>query len=164
MGYRDDFYTADNLIGHSGDPKSHPTVYFMRDIGKTVLFGHITQKPDVAENVGREKVNEHPEYLITNEEFEDGMHAVEWAGDDEIHTSRNRLVPIDESSDEVRALLLAAIAKCTEMKKWGEMTRAQRRMATKGGPKNMNDLKKFWKNFAAAAKKKRATTRPVQTA
>lgn len=156
MGYRDDFYTADNLVGHTGDPKNHPTVYFMRDIGPTVLFGHITQKHEIPENVGRERVDEHPEYLITNEEFEDGVHAVEWAGDRDLHTSRNVFVDIDDSSKEVRALLLGAITKCTDMKKWGEMTRAQRRMACKGGPKNVTDLKKFWKNFAKAAKKRRA--------
>ena len=63
MGYRDDFYTADNLIGYSGDLYKTPTVYFESDSE----YGHITQAHPYPQNVGREPVESNEGYFLGNE-------------------------------------------------------------------------------------------------
>jgi hypothetical protein len=52
MAYRPDFYTADNIIGYTGDIDNNPTVYFLTDLE----YGHITQAHRDTDNVGREEV------------------------------------------------------------------------------------------------------------
>lgn len=79
MGYRDDFYKAENIIGFTGDLANNPTVYFADAGGKSpklekvggsdkvvVSFGHITQAHSIAANVGREAVREAYSYSIFN--------------------------------------------------------------------------------------------------
>lgn len=79
MGYRDDFYTKDNILGYTGTLEDNPTVYFadagginprtVKVGGKDkvlVSFGHITQVHEIATNVGRERVGESYSYTIAN--------------------------------------------------------------------------------------------------
>jgi hypothetical protein len=79
MGYRDDFYIKDNILGYTGTIGKDPTVYFA-DAGGTaprlakvngkdhvlVTFGHITQFHDIADNIGRGAVMESTSYSIYN--------------------------------------------------------------------------------------------------
>jgi hypothetical protein len=71
MGYRDDFYKKDNILGYTGDLMKDPTVYFADagglnpktvDVdGRTqvlVSFGRITQDHPHKNNIGRGKVHE----------------------------------------------------------------------------------------------------------
>ena len=51
MGYRDDFYIVDFIIGYTGVLHKSPSVYFF-DPAKNA-FGHITQHHEVANNIGR---------------------------------------------------------------------------------------------------------------
>ena len=79
MGYRDDFYKKDNILGYTGDLMKDPTVYFADagglnpntvDVdGRTqvlVSFGRITQVHPHEDNVGRGKVHECYSYSISN--------------------------------------------------------------------------------------------------
>ena len=82
MGYYDQLYRRDNIIGYSGQLNNNPTVYFMTESRdekgslktKTVggvaqilfLNGHITQHHNDASNIGREKVKESYSYSIMN--------------------------------------------------------------------------------------------------
>ena len=79
MGYRDDFYKEENILGYTGQLGSNPTVYFadaggvnpkLQQVGDkqkvVVQFGHITQAHDDSTNVGRERVREAFSYSICN--------------------------------------------------------------------------------------------------
>lgn len=80
MGYRDDFYKKENIIGWTGDINGDSySVYFADCIGNppktvrvadvdqiVVQFGHITQKHDCPYNIGREEVGESFSYSIFN--------------------------------------------------------------------------------------------------
>jgi hypothetical protein len=79
MGYRDDFYKEENILGYTGKLGSNPTVYFadaggvnpkLQQVGDkqkvVVQFGHITQAHDDPTNVGRERVREAYSYSICN--------------------------------------------------------------------------------------------------
>jgi hypothetical protein len=111
MGYRDDFYVEDNIIGYTGDVQSNPTVYFKatcRDDHKKITFGHITQAHGEAGNVGREPVRNSATYAVFNRMVDGKMRLQEcvygpeqltdiglvgekaFAGYYEFHTSRNR--------------------------------------------------------------------------
>lgn len=85
MGYRDDFYCADNILGYTGDISKPTTVtVYFADAGGVnpklqtvngaqkvvVSFGHITQVHDIAANVGREAVREAYSYSICNVMYE----------------------------------------------------------------------------------------------
>jgi hypothetical protein len=91
MGYRDDFYTRDNIIGYTGDLHGPFTVYFA-DAGVLnprtkevngrlqvlVSFGRITQEHPHEDNIGRGKVHECYSYSISNVQRPDGReHAQE---------------------------------------------------------------------------------------
>src|SRR4051812_46165530 len=85
MGYRDDFYKKENIIGYTGNLQGLCTVYFA-DAGvlnpKTVevngkqqiltSFGRITQDYPDPGNIGRAKVNESFSYAMTNGGKRDG--------------------------------------------------------------------------------------------
>ena len=92
MGYRDDFYCADNILGYTGDIKKDTTItVYFADAGGlnpklqtvngkqkvVVQFGHITQVHDIAANVGREAVREAYSYSISNVMYEGAEHAQE---------------------------------------------------------------------------------------
>ncbi|CAN7380674.1 hypothetical protein LJR289_002240 [Pseudoduganella sp. LjRoot289] len=64
MGYRDDFYKIENIIGITGPIESLPSVYFQDK--KTGEFGHITQIHGCDWNQGRSTVQTDPGYQILN--------------------------------------------------------------------------------------------------
>jgi hypothetical protein len=80
MGYRDDFYVKENIIGWTGDINGDAfTVYFADCHGSpprtvriagvdqiVVQYGHITQKHDCPYNIGREEIDECFSYSIFN--------------------------------------------------------------------------------------------------
>jgi len=66
MGYRDDFYTKDNIIGYTGVLRSWPapSIYFYdRALNQS---GAITQHYDDPRNIGRRPVLAYDDYLIFN--------------------------------------------------------------------------------------------------
>jgi hypothetical protein len=80
MGYKDDFYVKQNIIGWTGDINGKAFSVYFADCGGTppktvrvadvdqivVQFGHITQKHDCPYNIGREEVGESFSYSIFN--------------------------------------------------------------------------------------------------
>ncbi|GAA5165105.1 hypothetical protein [Viridibacterium curvum] len=84
MGYRDDFYMVQYIIGYTGNLNDFPTVYFIK--GKE--FGHITQKHDESQNVGRMEVYASDGYTIGNKMVEKIRGKV-------MHTSRSTLTKVD---------------------------------------------------------------------
>ena len=71
MGYRDDFYTQENIVGYTGvldDGTKPPSVYFVQRVQNGVFYGHITQYYDDPKNVGREPVRRCSVYAITNQD------------------------------------------------------------------------------------------------
>ncbi len=109
-GYRDDFYSAENIVGYTGTIGQNETVYFK----KGDEYGRITQDHKQPENIGRNKVREDALYEIKNEDHDDGkgLRAREYKGDGKggqkaTHTSRNPFVPVD--SEETRQELAKAI-------------------------------------------------------
>jgi hypothetical protein len=91
MGYRDDFYKVQYIIGYTGDLHDFPTVYFQ----KGNEFGHITQKHPDSQNVGRMKVEASNSYFIGNEIVEGSLKLVEKIRGRIIHVSRNTLTKVD---------------------------------------------------------------------
>lgn len=140
MGYRDDFYTKDNILGYTGKLDDNPTVYFA-DAGRmnpktvkvggrdqvVVSFGHITQAHDIATNVGREQVDESWSYSIHNIVENGHEHAQEavygrlrGAAEPthvDFHTSRNRFEAVTKGNLDI---LARAIAKFPNIKKMYE--------------------------------------------
>lgn len=145
MGYRDDFYVTENIIGYTGTLTEHPTVYFLLMDGLTEVggrthvkcyFGHITQKHDNEENVGREPVRQSYSYSIHNvtkngeERAEECVYGRQELrsnhlggkttsdGHERFHTSRNRFEKVTAGNKE---LLAAAIDANQVMKKnWAD--------------------------------------------
>ena len=84
MGYKDEFYKEDNIIGYTGHLLRDPTVYFFESgimylttgMPKTInihgkdqillMFGHITQKYSNSDYLRRERVRKSYSYSICN--------------------------------------------------------------------------------------------------
>lgn len=107
MGYRDDFYAVGNIIGYSGSLHSFPTVYFQT----ANEYGHITQKHDTSQNVGRMEVSQANGYSIGNETIQGQLRLVERVGGKAIHVSRSTLTRVPASDAATLAILAQAIWK-----------------------------------------------------
>ena len=105
MGYRDDFYAVENIIGYSGRVSDFPTVYFQNGDE----FGHITQKHGYPQNVGRMEVHADPNYVMENAEYQGGIRLIERIGDRLIHVSRSTFKPIETTTFDDQAVLVQAI-------------------------------------------------------
>lgn len=105
MGYRDDFYVKENIIGYTGDLKGLPTVYFKRTIeGGFDEWARITQVyPDNRANEGRAFVRKNRSYVMRNEMDTDGMHGVEYVNGAHHHTSRNEFHAVTGGTLDVLA-------------------------------------------------------------
>jgi hypothetical protein len=105
MGYEDEFYRAENIIGYTGDINNKPTVYFQT----TSQYGRITQAHPKVDNIGRNKVRSiaADNYTWKNVDVPGkGKRMVEYRNGQKFHTSRNFFI---EVTDETRDLLAAAI-------------------------------------------------------
>lgn len=91
MGYRDDFYMVQYIVGYTGNLHNYPTVYFQ----KGNEFGHITQKHGESQNVGRMEVYASDAYFIGNELVDGSLRLVEKIDGDIFHTSRSTLTRVD---------------------------------------------------------------------
>jgi len=91
MGYRDDFYMVQNILGYSGNLNDFPTVYFQ----KGDEYGHITQKHGDSQNVGRMEVYKSASYWIGNEMVRGKLKLVEKVNGTIIHESRSILTKVD---------------------------------------------------------------------
>lgn len=107
MGYRDDFYAVANIIGYSGSLQSFPTVYFQT----ATEYGHITQKHDTSQNVGRMEVSKSKDYRIGNETIQGQLRLVERVGGRPIHVSRSTLTRVAAGDTATLAILAQAIWK-----------------------------------------------------
>ena len=81
MGYRDEFYTKENILGYTGDLGDIKFTVYFADAGRMnpktvevdgrqqvlVSFGRITQDHPHKNNIGRGKVHECCSYSIANE-------------------------------------------------------------------------------------------------
>ena len=94
MGFRDDLYTCENIIGYTGQLHAFPTVYFMSE--QLQLCGHITQQHPFQPNIGRQPPISMQGYSFGNEPNESGrMVLVERVNQKIMHTSRNPLIYVD---------------------------------------------------------------------
>lgn len=116
MGYRDDFYVIENVVGFTGSIQDNPTVYFMSDDEA----GHITQVHDTKTNIGRGMVLSTDGYSMKNTYNSKGgyFQLVELIGDKVIHPSRNPFVAVPnlENRPSEKALFEKAILKFKEVK------------------------------------------------
>jgi hypothetical protein len=107
MGYRDDFYIADNVIGYTGVITNNPTVYFESDSE----YGRITQDHPNKDNIGRNTVRSNEGHTFGNENYLGKYRAVERVGGKVTHPSRNVFVTTEGLSEGDKALLFQAILK-----------------------------------------------------
>lgn len=116
VGYRDDFYTIENVVGFTGNIQDNPTVYFMTEDEA----GHITQVHDVEDNIGRGMVVSSKGYSMKNiyNSKKGIFQLVELIGDKIIHPSRNPFVAVPnlENRPSEKALFEKAILKFKEIK------------------------------------------------
>ena len=96
--YGSSFYKPENIIGHTGDITSNPTVYY-QDGDR---FGGITTAHDESNNVGKSVIREASDYSIKNK----GGTAMEHYGGMDQHPSRNKFHPA--STSEVQSQLSTA--------------------------------------------------------
>jgi hypothetical protein len=105
MGYRDDFYCTESIIGYTGDLDNRPTVYFQ----SKDEYGRITQAHKNPKNVGRNAVGDIGKdgHEMRNENLpEKGMRLVEYRNGKKYHTSRNKF---NDVTAEARDQLVRAI-------------------------------------------------------
>jgi hypothetical protein len=106
MGYRDDFYVVDNIVGYTGKVKDAPTVYFESESE----IGHITQYHELKNNIGRELVFSREGYSGGNtDEGTDKVRLMEWMGTKLIHTSRNEMISVEGMPAEDQSILAQSI-------------------------------------------------------
>ena len=116
MGYRDDFYIVENIVGYTGKLGKSPTVYFK----KGDETGHITQYHELDSNVGREEVLSDPGYRYDGTMYDDinkkNVLYEEWPKYRIEHWSRNPLIPRDKIDKGDFSILCQAIYLFTEKK------------------------------------------------
>src|SRR5580692_2502331 len=105
MGYRDDFYAVENVIGYSGKLSSFPTVYFQ----SATEAGHITQIHDSSQNVGRQAVFSSKGYVIENRKVNGERRLVEFVDGHAMHVSRSTFTAITGMTDGDKGVLYQAI-------------------------------------------------------
>ena len=105
--YASDFYSPQNIIGHTGDIDNNPTVYYLQDKQQgNQAYGHITTAHKKPDNVGKEVVRESTSYRMTHDGVSrstgNTQTLVEWDANikqnEHIHKSRNRFVPLQEEN------------------------------------------------------------------
>ncbi|HUO23133.1 MAG TPA: hypothetical protein VMU59_11510 [Caulobacteraceae bacterium] len=119
MGYRDDFYIVDNIIGYSGSLSDFPSVYFQTK-GE---FGHITQKHPSSQNVGRSIVQHAAGYKIENVMVKGQLKLLESMNGAVFHESRSTLKRVAELSAADKAIVAQSIWQCKLQKQidfWSE--------------------------------------------
>lgn len=91
MGFRDDLYTCENIIGYTGKLHAAPTVYFISE--ELQLVGHITQQHHFQPNIGRQRPIKMQGYSFGNEINQAGRKVlVERFHNNSKHESRNPLI------------------------------------------------------------------------
>jgi hypothetical protein len=124
MGYRDDFYKSENIVGYTGDIHANPTVYFSSDEQHGNVHGRITQDHKNKDNIGRDVVKTNEGYSIWDETDDAGnVRTVEHQADpahpafDKRHRSRGELILVDATTTVTdRAILSQSIWRFPELK------------------------------------------------
>jgi hypothetical protein len=153
MGYRDDFYIAENIIGYTGKLQENPSVYFFIG-GASKTFGHITQDHGVPENIGRGKVKTDPDYKYGNIRSKGKRFFYErWS--DGRHPSRHLLILRDDFKEHDLAILCNAIIDHTEQKKYDQLSVVDKEGAKRSGADtpSVSEVIKAYEKAAAASKK-----------
>ena len=137
MPYHDTFYTAENIIGYTGQLHQLPTVYFRCD--RRNLVGRITQTHPYPQNVGRARPATSIGYRMGNEMTPNGLRLVERHATGAPHTSRNVFVALDGGDPgqrhganmadlarqmQVLAILAQSIRNCPQPKQIHQFSRA----------------------------------------
>jgi hypothetical protein len=119
MGYRDDFFTVENIVGITGPVNELPTVYF-KDTA-TGEFGHITQVHSADWNAGRTEVATDAGWQIVNRCTggcgcgQNTAHEIDGAGQC-FHPSRNVFYARNTLSASDLDVVKQAIWRCPYMK------------------------------------------------
>lgn len=126
MGYRDDFYTVENIIGYTGNLNDFPTIYFrkLNMVTDQTMYGHITQRHIDSTNVGRMAVDSAKHYQIRNERVggvTGEMKSIERRDGQIFHESRSQFTPIPRfgggaAGAAARAIAAQAIRNCQQEK------------------------------------------------
>jgi hypothetical protein len=142
MGYRDDFYKKENIIGYTGDLSDIKYTVYFADAGGLnprltnvngkqqvlVSFGRITQDHPNKKNIGRGTVHECYSYTIYNDgdqakECVYGQRELDEIGlrgrdDDDgfmsFHTSRNRFEQVTAGNIEILATAIKRFPNAKE--------------------------------------------------
>lgn len=144
MGYRDDFYAVENIIGYTGVLHDFPTVYFQTG----TEYGHITQRHDFSQNVGRNEIHSAVGYSIGNEEIGGKLKLVEKMNGRIFHESRGTLTKVAQSDKDTMAILAQAIWKWPNEKyisSFGKKDLSEIRTAKKA----MSELNKEYRSLLA---------------
>jgi hypothetical protein len=118
MGYRDDFYIKENIIGYTGFLCNKASVYFKKTLPSgEIEYGHITQYHEDPNNIGRGKVHKAKHYEIRNTKGydvkdygavaipdKDKWHSTEIANGQNMHDSREPFTAINNPSVQVYVL------------------------------------------------------------
>jgi hypothetical protein len=112
MGYRDDFYCVDNIIGYSGSLHEFPTVYFLT----SKEYGHITQEHGYGQNVGRQEVGDAAGYSIGNESVNGVLKLLEKKNGRVFHESRTTLTKVTKNDADAFAVCSQAVWKYQDEK------------------------------------------------
>ena len=116
MGYRDDFYIAENIVGYSGSLHINPTVYFISNDGGSRTFGRITQDHGNKLNVGRNATRSHDDYVVENRTVRGAEKCIEFYGGKIRHESRSLFTPFNGLSALQKSVLKRAIINYPEAK------------------------------------------------
>lgn len=118
MGYRDDFFILENIVGITGPVNELPSVYFRNRRGE---FGHITQVHNSSYNWGRTHVRTDPGWQIVNMCppqcgcGRSGSHEIDGRGR-VFHVSRSIFVPVASLSNSDLHVAAESIHRCPYMK------------------------------------------------
>lgn len=113
MGYRDDFFVVDNIVGYTGKLHDLPTVYFESE----AEVSHITQQHDIKDNIGREAVFSREGYHAGNtDEGGEKARLLELKGSNLIHESRNEMISVEGMPSKDQSLLAQSIWSFQELK------------------------------------------------
>ncbi|WP_172328023.1 hypothetical protein [Mangrovicoccus sp. HB161399] len=107
MGYRDDFYIADNIVGYTGLPSASPSVYFR----KGTTFGRITQVHDLRTNIGRAVVRDKADYRLENGPHRGKEVCLEFYDGAYQHPSRNPIVFLRDMRTKYHDAVLPLLAQ-----------------------------------------------------
>lgn len=153
MGYRDDLYKADNIIGWTGKLHAEPTVYFrcVSPDGKQ-MFGHIAQTNPTPANIGRGRVFTTNRDTFGGQYFERVVSFVEANGDQGKVDARIGFNPISAATQQDMSILTSSIRKFAELKGYDAVSKGGKDSARKSNPAHTGAVKRSREVFESATR------------